>query len=278
MNSYFVKALRIATAFLVLVCLSFSFCGCFSYLKLKIEEKQGKYPTDNDFPNTRWCCRELDLVLDMIENCGTYGFYSENGKQYRVYAGFLKGKSHLLDFYLYSSAEVTASDYDPSLVHYDQINAGSICTSYYYEKDSGTIVCSVSSCNLADGEMIPETLTFEQTGLIAQTPKTRWVAEGLDLYLDSYSDIEGYYKGEIMLDGEKRVIQAVEVGNDHFFMLLDERSHLPYMWFEISEDWIVATATDYMRYNDQAYRMYFRDWYDNYKDVKTITFHPASVE
>ena len=270
------KTLRAVIVLLVLFCLLSTFCGC----PFSTGRHRGKeLPT---FPDSKWICRELDLVIYMIEGCNMWGTYSVNGNEYRVEAESFKDQPDRIHFDFYSSTEETVSEYDPVLVHRGhRTTVGWIHTDVEYQEDTGLLVCTDLISQSVDGETIPDTLTFEQEGPFTPTPKTRWVAEGLDLYLDSYSDAEWYFKGEITLDGEKRTVQAVEIGNDHYYKLccpIKGPDDLLYLSFDISEDRIVATATDYLRYDDDNYRIHYPVWYRNYKDVKTITFHPAPIE
>ena len=272
------RFLHVTVLLLVLLCLTFSFCGCISF--------DSKYLLNRRFPNTIWTCRELDLVIYMVEECNDVmcGTYTVNGNEYRVRAGFLKDR---YAFYtnFYSSAEETVSEYDPELIHRNDYNSydrvGAIGAHVEYQEDTGLLVCTDVSYTPVDGETIPDTLTFEQVGPFTPTPKTRWVAEGLDLYLDSYSDAEWFFKGEITLDGEKYAVRAIEIGNDHYYELccpIKGPGALLYLSLDISEDRIVATASDDLRYNDDYYRIQYSAWYRNYKDVKTITFHPTPLE
>ena len=43
-----------------------------------------------------------------------------------------------------------------------------------------------------------KTLTFEMAGAIAQEPEARWYCQEIDMYIDSFSDVDGYYKGEMV--------------------------------------------------------------------------------
>ena len=267
------KTLRAVIVLLVLSCFLVTLCGCPFFSG----HRGNGLP---DFPDSKWVCREADLVIYMIEGCDMCGTYTVNGNEYRAVAYFYNDAPGIY-IQLYSAAEETASEYDPDLIHRSDKAAGSIGAWVEYYEDTGLLVCTGVSYTPVDGETIPDTLTFEQTGTFAPTPKTRWVAEGLDLYLDSYSDAEWYFKGEITLDGEKQAVQAIEIGNDHYYALRytkDEPRVLLYLSFDISEDRIVATASDDFRYNDDYYRIQYSAWYRNYKDVKTITFHPTPLE
>ena len=272
MKSVSSKVLRTALVLLVLLGFLVTLCGCL----FSSGNRENNLPA---FPDSKWICRELDLVLYMIEGCDMCGTYSVNGNEYRAVAGIKQIRhKRVISIQFYASAEETVSEYDPELIYRSDERAGYISAHVDYQEDAGLLVCTDVSYTPVDGETIPETLTFEQEGPFTPTTKTRWVAEGLDLYLDSYSDAEWYFKGEITLDGEKRTVQAVEIGNDHYYALHYSTDGVLYLSFDISEDRIVATATDYLRHNDQDYRCHFFTWYTNYKDVKTITFHPTPIE
>ena len=273
------RFLHVTVLLLVLLCLAFSICSC------SWRYHQQDYTTDKDFPNTIWTCRELDLVIYMIEDCDMCGTYTVNGNEYRVRAGFIRSYRPAFCTSFYSSAEETVSEYDPELIHrndYDDYERVGVISGHdEFQEDTGLLVLTDLITEPVDGETIPDTLTFEQVGPFTPTPKTRWVAEGLDLYLDSYSDAEWYFKGEITLDGEKRTVRAIEIGNDHYYKLccpIKGPGALLYLSLDISEDRIVATATDFLRYDDDRYRVEFPVWYRNYKDVKTITFYPTPIE
>lgn len=270
------RFLHVTVLLLVLLCLAFSIWGC------SWRDHVKKFPAAYEFPNTEWRCREVDLVLYLVEGCDPCGTYFVNEKEYRVRA--------LLNGYVpftagfYGSSEETVSKYDPELLHREDMyyatlgEVGYVSAGNAYLDDAGLLVFTDVSSRPVDGETIPETLTFEKVGAFAPTPKTRWVAEGLDLYLDSYSDADWYFKGEITLDGEKQTVQAVEIGGDHHYVLWVDHCPLIFLSFDISEDMIVATATDDHRSTDLNYEVQYRDWYNNYKDVKTITFHPTPIE
>lgn len=266
------KTLRAVIVLLVLSCFLVTLCGC----PFGSGHRGNGLP---DFPDSKWVCRELDLVIYMIEGCDMCGTYSVNGNEYRAVAEFRQIRhKRVISIRFYASAEETVSEYDPELIYRSHEEAGYISAHVDYQEDAGLLVCTGVSYTPVDSETIPETLTFEQTGTFAPTPKTRWVAEGLDLYLDSYSDAEWYFKGETTLDGEKRTVQAVEIGNDHYYALHYTTDGVLYLSFDISEDRIVATASDYRRHDDDDYSIEYSAWYRNYKDVKTITFHPTPIE
>ena len=274
----------VKAAFLVLCifCLLFSLLGCFSapssYWKRPSKRyregvKQGLYPTEKEFPNTEWACRDLDLVIDLFENNKTItGTYSINGKSYRA-VGYFDREYLMLDFFL--KTETTVSEKDPLLVTCNRICSGRLTAYYCYSKDTGTITCTeIQLLKSVDMEEFPESLTFEQAGAIAQTTERRWVADELDFYLDSFSDITGFFRGEIVIDGKKRFIQAYEIGNGHYFELFvedDDYGHLIDLSFEMENNQIIATIVD-------EHKLLYNNWCNRFQDLKKITLKPVSVE
>ncbi|MBR4336318.1 MAG: hypothetical protein IKP74_07685 [Clostridia bacterium] len=275
------RMIRITAALLLLVCLCGTFCGCISFWKNQIAIKQGKYPKTSDFPNTRWAFRELDLKVDMIEHVDTmYGTYSVNGKEYRAEGFFYNhGTGGQLDFVFYESTEKTVSEHDADLVHCERIRAGYLDLYYSYDKETNLINCTLQRSQPVDGETIPEKLTLEQTGTFSPTPDTRWFAEELDLYLDSYSDVQGYFCGEMSIDGKKYVVHAIETGNGDYYVLYRNGSYMVNLIFKKTDDRIVATVTDDRMDEIESYKPSRPIWYDYWNDeLKTVTFHPTYIE
>ena len=264
---------------IVLLCFSVLLSGCAPSLRFLHEKKRGKYPDTGDFPNTKWACQEIDLVIYMFDYSERYmvGTYSVKDVSYRVVATFEYAS---FNFIFYSSTEIAPSENDSSMVHCNQIPAGFLYTNYSYQKDTETIISSVVNCEQVDGETIPNTLTFQKAGTITQSKEMRWNAEELDMYLESFSDVDHYFRGEITIDGERCYIHAFEVGNNHYYMLSVENgkinrlksgtvSPLVRMSFEISEDRIIATVSDECILRQEAYPYW--------GDQKTITLKPAIV-
>lgn len=262
----------------------FFLCGCGPSLDYLQKKEQGLYPDTSNFPNTKWECREIDMFFCILDYEEPYiiGEYTVNDICYRVVGSIEFGR---LDFDIYSSTQVSLSKYslDNSgefFVHCERVPSGHIYTSYLYE--NGTILCSLINYQSAEGENIPSTLTFDQTALIAQDADARWYAEELDMYIESFRDVDGYYKGEIGIDGKKLFIHAFEIGNSNYFMFTIENgtinnlragttSSLIYMYFEKNDNKIVAKITDSYVLNHVA----FPNW--RYDGV-AITFSRVNTD
>jgi hypothetical protein len=130
---------------------------------------------------------------------------------------------------------------------------------------------------MTHGQPIPQTLTFEKEKAIAQAPDTRWRCEEVDMYINSFSDAEDYYKGEIVIDGQKYDIRAFEVGNDNYYKITIENGRInnlktgttsPFvdMVFQYDGERIIAQITD-----DHINWMYDEYKYLGYEGT-TLTF------
>lgn len=215
--------------------------------------EQGLYPDSSDFPNTKWECRELDLWFYMLDYCewNIVGVYTVNNKQYRAVGKFFYNRFEL-DFY--ESTEVTSSIRAPEseLIHCNTISCGTVITDYRYV--NGVIICEMVNHKAVDGESIPTTLTFEKTETIAQNPTDRWYAAEIDMYIQSFSDAEDYFAGEIAIDGQKCFTHGFEIGNSNYYLFRVSAGNyakngvvgdtLIYLYLEIYEDRIVAKVTD----------------------------------
>ena len=280
--------LLISTCVLLCICMLLNSCFFMPMgpsLEFQRKKAQGFYPDTADFPNTKWVCREINMYFYMLdyEEGTMVGEYTYNGKSYRVLAGFAFSA---LDFNLISSTKVSESEYkvrdtQTPLISCESDFCGNINTEYIYE--NGTIVCSVRNYRAVDGECIPNTLTFDKVESIAQQPETRWYCEELDMYIDSFYDAKGYYRGSITIDGKQLFVHAYEIGNSSYFEFMVENgvlnnlragttTYLIYMYLEVSEDQIVAKITDDMANHPQKYNDYW-----TYQG-STLTFSPGSID
>ena len=264
----------------VLICLSsVLLSSCVPSLSYQIKKKNGFYPETEDFPYTKWTCREIDLSINMFgyaENIMT-GTYRGEENVYYVIANFDIG-SLLIDFF--PSENVPGDpEYFPE---YRWRPCGHVGMEYYYDKTEKTIVCSHAGSSSLKDETIPETLTFEKTGTFAQTPTTRWVAEGVDgleMYLDAFDDKNDYYRGEIVIDGKKNFVQAVGIGNNFYQLFVENgkinnlkegtTSPLVNMYFEMHDGEILATVCA------KDFELTYTYW--TYGDV-TVTFKSQNVQ
>ena len=260
MKPSFKKALRFARAALILLCLFALLCGC-GPIGLQRKERQGKLPFQWEFPQTKWVCRELDFVIyttDLRRNL-MVGTYVEGDTTYRVVANLSRyDGSVYMDFYSTTDCFELVSGNTKQTEFYERVYAGEIHAGYTYEKETETIVLDCRWVKLVNGETIPKTLTFDRAGKVAETPKTRWVADELDLYLDAYSDVDVYMKGEITLDGETDPVYAFETGNGNYYEVYVGNEHKGDYLFEFFDDRIVATRISAVK--------------------NTITFRPAPIE
>ena len=164
------------------------------------------------------------------------------------------------------------------MIHCERTSCGFIYTSYTFDKGTETIVCTLRNCDPVNGERIPETLTFDKVDSIVLSSNTRWQAQEIDMYLDAFSDVDGYFSGQISIKGERCYVHALEIGNNNFYMLTIENgkvnnlipgttSPLIYLYLEITDSYIIAKVSDEYLTNPAA----FPYWpYDNV----AITFNP----
>ena len=187
-----------------------------------------------------------------------------------------------LNFEIYCSTIVTSSEYmdknGTSFVECEQVSAGFIYTDYQLKE--GSLVCSVRNYDIVTRESIPKTLTFDKVGSIAQQPSARWYAQELDMYFDTFSDIEGYVRGETVYDGKKCFVHAWEVGNDNLYNVFIEngifnnfksKTTSPFinMYLEVEDGKIMARISEEAVTNQQVFH------YWNY-DGAILTFLPYS--
>ena len=264
---------------IVCVLLLFHFvflAGCGPNTSFLDQREQGVYLTTTDFPNTKWICRELDIVLNMFEYSEyMVGVYEVNDVSYRAVATF---EFDQITINCYSSTDVSKSEFSNFMVRCEPILCGYIYATYFFDKKTETIVCSVRNSMPVNAETIPQKLTFEKVGVIPQDQGLRWYAQELDMYLDSFPTVDGYYRGEIILEGKKQYVNALEVGNNNYYMLsiengklnnlkLGTTSPLIYMYFEMENDKITAMVSDRYLSETEAFP------YWSYSDT-IITFTP----
>lgn len=222
------------------------------YIRL---ERQGYFPTAIDFPLSKWVCREADLYFYMLgdKELEMMGKYTVNGETYDVRASVLYNR---MVFGFHSAPEIAASDYtDPDgnvFLKVSRNRVGDLSTYYRYENEIMT--CKVFAAR-SDVYQKGDALTFERVGEIATQPEARWRCLELDLYLDSFSDAEDYFRGEIVLDGKRHTLQAYEAwGENYYCFSFNTRGvtsvSKAYSYdlfkgvFAFEEDRIVCTLTD----------------------------------
>ena len=153
----------------VIICVLLLFCfvfttGCAPNADFLNKREQGMYPTTADFPNTKWICRELDMVLNVFELTEyMVGTYKVNPESYRAVVSF---EFDQIQINFYSSTDVSKSGNSNSMVHCEPILCGHIYGTYFFDKETETIVCSISNSMSVNAETIPQELTFEKVGVI----------------------------------------------------------------------------------------------------------------
>ena len=249
MQPSFRKALRFARAALILLCLLALLCGCYTMTLLR-KGLNGELPDQWEFPQTKWVCRELDLVLyttDFEQNY-LFGTYVSGGTSYRVDAMIDESYESIdLRFYLTTNIYKRKNEADPTVYRCSRVSAlGLICADYSYRKETDTFVLTCLETELDEGVTFPEVMTFDRAGTVAQTPEKRWVADELDLYLDAYSDVDVYMKGEITLDGKTYPVYAFETGNSDYYELYVNNSatYAVSMVFRFFDDRIEAIRNE----------------------------------
>ena len=146
-----------------------------------------------------------------------YGEYSDGESSHTVNASALYG-SLVFAFSQNHNTDVSRSDSkdEDGFCKAPQEAAKTVNTLYNYEDDR--ILCTVKNSEMeAFGE--GDTLTFDPAGRIAQTPEARWRCEETNMYLDSFSDADGYFSGEIVLAEKRHSVQAYRRRGDNYYRL-----------------------------------------------------------
>lgn len=256
MKPPFKKALRLARGALVLLCICALLFGC-------VPAKFVHDPFPDDFEGTKWVCREADVVFFALEGGVVIGTYTVGETTYR---GRVRCNTR-------GGTRISADLYAPT-AESDAWPFGDLYAGYHYDEETGTLVLSNARFRErgSDDESpdFPETLTFDRVGKVATTPSAHWVADEMDLYLDSFDDAEFYYRGEIVIDGETYTCYAVEESPNRFWVTCD-KGRLVYLIFDVSEDRIVATVNVYEQ-DKYLFKSTYSLWYQYFDDLNTITF------
>lgn len=177
------------------------------------------YPDTSDFPNTKWSCKESEIsfwILDGGENT-VIGTYVENQKSYRLIATF-SFYEPAMDFTVYSSTSEEKSQYQDSTgifyTHCERQVLGTVSTDYFYR--DGELICTVRGSDL---EQFPENrqLTFQQDPDYRLTVRNHYACAELKMEMDSFAEVDGYYKGTVDIDGNLCMVQFFEIGNENYY-------------------------------------------------------------
>ena len=263
---------RVLLCMVLLMCmLAMTACGP-SRRDLSLKDA-GLLPTEEDFPNTRWVCQEIDLYLHIME-CGEIAGECRFGdKTFPVLGGFKFGS---MSFSAYSYEKATLTEEGFLDWHSEEYIGGA---RGFYIFDDGMFQLTEVEHDFGDGIVIPTALTFVPDGKIAQTPDTRWYAQEIDLYMDSFSDTENYFKGVLTDAGTACSFEAFLYSEDNTYHFsfpawLDETTQTPChvndfimrLVYDQEHDVIVGT-----RYTTEE------DSFSNY-DGATITFTKVMPE
>ena len=257
MKAFFTKIMRTVAAGFVLLFLCAGFFGC----------APARYvydPFPDDFEGTKWVCREADIVFYVPEGGSVICTCTVGETTCRGYVrDYHRGRVSL-------SADLYAQDAETG-----SRPLGDLYADYHYDEETGTLVLSNARFRERGSDDVspdfPETLTFDRAGTVTTTPSAHWVADEMDLYLDSFDGVPSYYCGEIVIDGETYPCYAFEVSPNRFWVECDGKGGLIYLVFEVSEDKIVASVDDYGR-EEYLFKATYPTWYRYFYDLKTITF------
>lgn len=243
--------------FLISLILSLFSCVTVSWKDQRRYEKmkeQGYYPDAEDFPDTKWVCREVDMYFYMFDysTWEMIGEYTVNATKYRVRMNIFYTE---MNFNFYSGTKASKSTLDlPGASDYvscEREEAGFLNTEYIYE--DGIIKCTIESSDGNIWNYSGDTITFEKAGEITKSESFGWYCEELDMYIEKYGDF--YYRGEIKIDNTVNYIHGYEIGNGNYYQFFIENGrinnlkvHSDYPFinfnFQHEENRIIATVTD----------------------------------
>jgi len=233
---------------LILCCTFFNSCG--PTLEFRHKKAQGFYPDTSDFPDTKWVCREVDMYFYMFiyGDSEMAGIYTVDGKEYRVTINFFYAE---MSFEFYSHTDVSKSIYESGYLSCKRNKVDFLSTEYIYE--NCIITCKINNSDQNIWNYKGDTITFEKSGSIVEEVNSRYYCEELNMYIAKV--IDGYYKGEIIIDDVVYYIHAIEIGNGEYYRFSiedirttnqDEKIIHPFisMFFEHSENKIITTVSD----------------------------------
>ena len=209
---------------------------------------KGYYPNTTDLKNTKWANDNIYFyIFDYAERC-IVGSIKIDNNEYRIVGIFEYGQ---LNFDLFSSSTEELSSYlnDNGEAYYkcNPIKSGHLSMDYIYE--NGKIVCTVKSSDNTFYQK-GDKVTFEKISNISNVIDKSYECEELGMRINSFSDVHGYYKGEIVLDEQVYPIQAIEIGNSNYYKISIKNNNMfsstDLVWMVFDEDNknIVVKITD----------------------------------
>lgn len=193
----------------------------FKHFRFEKLREQGYYPSAEDYPNTVWQCVDQKMSFRIFSDGEDWmtGEFSDGTGNYRFVA-IISGYNADIVFTAYDSPQTTDSPhYDADgvyFLHCEPYVLGTLYAEYVFK--DGKFVCTVNGGNLANYRS-GDILVFEPMGKIVKDPVARYSCKEIDLWLEEFRGIEGYYSGEIMLDRKSVPIQALEIGNNDYYLI-----------------------------------------------------------
>lgn len=256
--------IKLLLIFIILGSMTLGVCSCVVSPRYSLMREQGYYPKSEDLPNTKWVCDEYDMyfyIFDYGENYMT-GEYSHDGITYRLIAQF---DFSALDFNFYTNTVESVSTHQgnnsSNFLHAEREIYAHLYTEYIYRENM--ICCTVKNSDIdlfCEGDEIK----FEKAQSIDNTYDKQYFCEELQMSIGSFAGVDGYYKGEIVIEGEKCPIQALEIGNSNYYKISiqngytnnltsDSSSDLVNMFFYCDGVNIIAKITDDHLENSNVY-------------------------
>ena len=247
---------RLFSALLLLFCLAALIApltGCGPNTAYLQSEKQGYFPKKYDYPFAKWVCCEKNLYFCMWPSqYSMTGEYISEDEVQGVYAMSLYNE---LAFTFYTPEEKKESEHKdaneiPFYHYYDEYEEEKkrVTTSYAYH--DGIMTCTVI---ISEHEDFPqgEVFTFVNVGTVNRSPKERWRCLELDLYLDSYDDVDFFYAGKYTKEDAFYTIWAIRHDvNGKFDVLTGDKNsdtvwgYLGSVYIEFKDDQMVWQITD----------------------------------
>ena len=231
--------------------------SCYVSCSFRRGKEQGLYPDTTDFPNTKWKCEEFEICLWILDygESTVIGTYQDQGTSYRLIANF-SFYAPEMTFTLYTTTSEAESIYRDSsgvaYTHCERQLFGSVQTNYVYRE--GALVCTVVGSDLAQFRGAQK-LTFRQESNYQLTVRERYRCPELNLEMESYEEMDGYYKGTIEINGLKCPVQFFEIGNGNYYAVSIENgftnqlaentcSELIRVTLTLQDDGLLAKVTD----------------------------------
>ena len=249
-----IKPFRIPLLLLALLSfVSVSLTGCVPNDAYVQSRRQGYFPTSYDYPFAKWVCREKNLYFCMWPSqYSMTGEYISEDKVQGVYA--MAAFYNELAFTFYTPEEKKESEHTDAngvpFYHYSETYEDYAHVTTRYEYHDGIMTCTVFTSEHEDFVQ-GEVFTFVNVGTVNRSPKERWRCLELDLYLDSYDDVDFFYAGKYTKESAFYTIWAIQRDvNGKFDVLTGDKNsdtvwdYLGNVYIEIKDDQMIWQITD----------------------------------